>query len=54
MLSTRGRGNSRKTNKGGLSFPANQATKKAFGHGSHHYTQQISRSDPFENWYKDQ
>ena len=29
MLSTHGRGDSRKTNKGGPSFPANQATKKA-------------------------
>ena len=57
MLSTRGRGDSRKTNKGGPSFPANQATKKAQiapRHGSRHHTRQISPSEPLENWYKDQ
>ena len=57
MLCTRG--NSRKTSKGGPSFPANQATKSkkvqtAPGHGSCHLTWQISPSEPLENWYKDQ
>ena len=57
MLSTRGRGDSRKTNKGGPSFAANQATKKAQTaprHGSRRHTWQISPSEPLENWYKDQ
>ena len=57
MLSTRGRGDSRKTNKGGPSFAANQATKKAQTaprNGSRHHTWQISPSEPLENWYKDQ
>ena len=56
-FSTRGRGDSRKTNKGGPNFPANQATKKAqtaLRHGSRRHAQQISPSEPLENWYKDQ
>ena len=57
MLSARGCGDSRKTNKGGPSFPANKATKKvqtAPRHGSRRHMQQISPSEPLENWYKGQ
>ena len=57
MLSTRGRSDSRKTDKGGPSFPANQVTKKAQTaprRGSRRHTRQISPSEPLENWYKDQ